>query len=270
MECNDPFVVALKSKGYSLVAYPKTSIRPLHIYEHTIKNTFKRIWIQSEAQPTSGFIKSLFSDKIHGAIGLSDGQGIDIDLRKTNSLSSTIAAKVLGSYFQDSAPSFDLAFANSSSVIFHIEEIVTTDADEISLRNWLNENQNELRDIYKEEIKKGNFFVATSLLRAKKMRMQFERKNTAELSVDVSKIKNLPVEAKLESAIEGSNYDKLVFETPDEGIVFGVKLVRLFFSDNGILTIDKKQDFSRVLAGTGSMELDFFTEMQDTGFIEVT
>jgi hypothetical protein len=258
MECNDPFVIALKSKGYSLVAYPKTSIRPLHVYEHTIKNAFKRIWIQSEAKPMSGFIKSLFSDKINGAIGLSDGQGIDIDLRKTNGLSSTIAAKILGSYFQDSAPSFDLAFENSSSVIFHLEEILTTDADEISLRNWLNDNQKELREIYREEIKKGNFFVATSLLRAKKMRMQFERKSTAELGVDMSKIKNLPVEAKLESKIEGSNYDKLVFETRDEGIVFGVKLVRLFFSDNDILTIDRKQDFSRVLGE--NMELNLFLQ----------
>jgi hypothetical protein len=266
-DCQDPFVKALKDKGYSLVAYPKTSIKPLHIYEHTVNKPFKRFFMESDAKPTSGFVKSMFTDNVSGAIGLSDGKGINIDLRKTGKINASLSAKIFGGYFQDAAPSFDMALENTKSVIFHIEEIITTDADEINLRNWLNDNQKELRAIYEPEIRKGNLFILTSLLRAKKVRMQIERKNQDKLGIDLKKIEQLPIQGELKLNSDTENNDQLVFESTDEGIVFGVRLVRLIFSGNGILTIDNKQDYVRVLGE--NMDLNYFSVVQDTNFIEV-
>ena len=266
LDCKDSFATALEAKGYSLVAYPKTSIKPLHVYEHTVDKPFKRVFVQSDAKPTSGFIKSLFSEKVEGAIGLNDGKGMNIDVRKTAKITTNIAAKILGSYFQDAAPSFSSALENTDSVIFHVEEIVTTDADELSLRNWLNDNQKELRANYVEGIEKGNFFIATSLLRAKKVKMQLERVNKAELGIDMKKIEKIPIEGELKFNTDSTNNDLLIFESENEGIVFGVKLVRLIFSKNGILTIDYKQDYTRVLGE--NMDLNYFSAVKSSTFID--
>jgi hypothetical protein len=266
MQCQDPFVKNLKDKGYDLVAYPKTSIKLLNIYEHTINNKIKRVFIKSDARPSSGFLKLLFTDNVSGAIGVSNGRGIDIELRKTGKVETKIATKILGNYFNDT-PSFDIALDNSETVVFHIEDITTTDADEIGLRNWLNNNQNELIPLFVEDIRKGNYFIATSLLKAKRVKMQIERLNKTSVGVDMNKIDKIPINGNLKFQLENSNNDQLIFNSEDEGIIFGVKLVRLTFSPKGILTIDNKQDFYRILGE--NLDLKYLSSSHDLNFIEI-
>lgn len=267
LNCKDPFATALKSRGYSLVSYPKTSIKPLHVYEHTVQNYFKRIFITSDAKPTSGLVTLLFSKNTEGTIGLNDGKGINIDIRKTAKIKAKTAAEILSNSFQDSAPSFSAAFENTDSVIFHIEDITTTDADELSLKNWLNNNQKELIATYTDDIKKGNLFIATSLLRAKKVKMQIERLNKAEVGIDIKKIEEIPIDGDLKLSSDNSNNDLLIFESDSEGIVFGIRLVRLIFSKKGVLTIDNKQDFDHLLDEDG-MDLNYYSAIQDSTFID--
>lgn len=267
MTCNDPFVNALKEKGYNLVAYPKTSISLLHVYEHTINHKLKRWFIESDARPLNGFLKTMFSENTQGAIGVSDGQGANIDLRKTNKIDTSIATQLMQQYFGDTAPNIDAAFENTANIVFNFQEITTTDADEIGLRNWLNKNQESLLSLHKTNIQSGNLFVAISLLKAQKVTMQVERRMQGAVSVDMNKLKESPIQGSFKLKTNTDTTDQLLFEGKDEDLVFGVKLVRLMFSSKGILTVDNRQDFQRVLGE--NLEMNYFTSLHESTFIDI-
>lgn len=84
--------------------------------------------------------------------------------------------------------------------------------------------------------------------------------------VDMKKIEKIPIEGELKFNTDSANNDLLIFESENEGIVFGVKLVRLIFSQKGILTIDNKQDYTRVLGE--NMDLNYFSTVQSSTFID--
>jgi len=261
--CNDPFVATLNEKGYHLVAYPKTSIKPLHVYQSVEERKFIRLFVKSDVKNTSGFLKEMFKNH-SGEIGIEYGEGIGIDTITSQKVKSEVSAKILTNYLNTLLPQekrmeenqVKALFANTEHVVFKIDEIKTIDANEIALRNWLNDNQNELRDIYKTDIESGTLYLATSLLKSSKVTLTCERSSTASIAADLANAFNLPLsEGNIKYEQESSNSDKIIY-TGTEGIIFGVKLVRLKFSPKGILTIDNRQDFNRVLGE--NIDADFY------------
>jgi len=255
MTCNDPFVEKLEEIGYRLITYPKTSIKALQIYESKTANKLIRLFVKSDLKHTSGNLKTMFKNH-SGEIGISIGEGIDIETRMTQKISANLGVGTISSFLKRiflkdkkvTEQEISAKFSNTQNVVFKINEIETIDADEIALRNWLNDNQKELRETHKDMIEKGTYYVATSLLKAKKIVMSFERKNEAELAAKFDDITQFPIAgASLKVKSENTKSDKLLFDSP-EGILIGIKFVRLIFSPKGILTTDNKQDFNRVLS----------------------
>jgi hypothetical protein len=264
INCQDPFVKSLKEKGYNLIGYPKTAIKILDLYKHKIDNKFTRIIFQSDVENVSN-LYTIFSDDVSELIGIREGKGSNIEWRKTQKIKMEFAAPIIAEYFPQIAPNVDTAFENTSSVTFHTEEILTIDVDQNGLKNWLLDNQKKLRLHYEDDIRKGNFFVAVSLLKAKKVNMQTERLNKAKVSVDMTKIPNIGL--KLD--VSNSSNDQLVFNSDSEGAVFGIKLARLMFSSKkNELTIDNRHDFYKVLGKEG-IDLDYFSSLNDNTFVEI-
>ncbi len=272
MSCNDPFVKELKDRGYHLVAYPKTSIKPLHVYQVMEESKLLRLFVKTDLKSTSGFLKDMF-DSPSGAIGVNLGNGIGLDTVTTQKVNGDISAKIMTNYLNTLLPAdkklpenqVKALFANTETVVFKIDEIKTVDVNEIALRNWLNDNQPKLRKIYEEDIKDGELYIATSLMKSTKISLTCERTSTASAAAEFANILNLPLaEGKLNIVTDNSQSDKLIY-AGKEGIVIGVKVVRLKFSDKGILTIDNKQDINRVLGH--NMETENF-ETSET-FIDI-
>ncbi len=253
-KCNDPFVGELKKKGYHLVAYPKTSIKPFHVYQRLSEKKIMRLFRKSTVRPMTGFLKDMFNER-GGEIGLSIGNGIDVETIISKKIKAEVSVKVLSDYINSllslskgtAIADVKTLFSNTKTVEFKIQEIETVDANEIELRNWLNHYQKHLMEIYNEDISEGSLYVATSLLKTKKISMSCERTNAAEAATQLDKIKKLPLNGKVSFKNENSTEDKLIYNSSDDGIVIGVKLVKLIFSEKGVLSIDNKQDFRRVL-----------------------
>jgi len=274
--CTEPFVKELKKKGYFLVSYPKTTIKPLHIYQSMRENKFMRLFAGTELKPMSGFLKEMFN-KPEGGIGLSKGTGIGIDMFETQKINSEASLEVLLKYFNTLLPKAQMQlenqqikalFKNTQTVVFKIEKIETFDTNEIDLRNWLNNNQSRLNVIYNEDIDKGTLYIATSLLKAKKITLTLERGATADAAADFANLLNLPITGKLKMLNENSNSDKLLYSNEEEGIIIGIRLVKLKYSEKGILTFDNKQDYKKVLnAEDMKIEPDYFISEDD--FVDI-
>jgi hypothetical protein len=273
--CTDPFVDELNSKGYHLLAYPKTSVKTLHVYQSTLQSKALRMFVKTDVKPMSGFIRDMFINP-EGGIGQSKGKGIGVDTVITQKINSEVSTSLITNYINSLLPDeekkiskqqINAMFSNTQSVVFKLENIETIDVNELALRNWLNANQNKLNKIYESDIKAGTLYVATSLLSPKKITMTLERNNSAKYAAEFADLLNLPLTAKLSHATENARNDKLLYDKPDKGMVIAIRLVRLQYSPKGILTFDNKQDFDRTLNHEQKLEPELFKT--DETFIDI-
>ncbi len=133
-KCNDPFVGELKKKGYHLVAYPKTSIKPFHVYQRLSEKKIMRLFRKSTVRPMTGFLKDMFNER-GGEIGLSIGNGIDVETIISKKIKAEVSVKVLSDYINSllslskgtAIADVKTLFSNTKTVEFKIQEIETVD-----------------------------------------------------------------------------------------------------------------------------------------------
>lgn len=277
MECTDPFVKKLRSKAYYMPAYKKTNIKKLDVYKTNIENKLTRLFLYPDLEPENGTVLDLF-DKPEGGIGTRRGEGETIDTIITEKHKTDISAKAIANYLNALLPQdkkkekkieenqIKAILSNTKTVVFKIDDIEVIDINQLALKDFLNNNQKRLKETFEEDIKDGRLYVLTSLLRSKKITMTLERNTTTQIAANIAQLMDLQVSGKFEHLSESSESDKLLYENPDEGLVIAIRLARLTYSQKGILTIDKNQDFKKVLDESSRIEPDYFET--DETFLE--
>jgi len=226
----------IKDKGYQPLGNPNQKIQPLFLYEKEKQGIFKNGVLRN----TNSNLNDLL---------INDYIAIKITEEKTPDIFSShkIEPKSVSNIFTSS----NIEIHNLKSVVLNFEKTTVTEVHLIELDSWLRQAKlNEKTPTYIEKLKQQLLYVVTSVLKAQKLIFKIERETEGKPSIKLTQTFH-----NLKHEVLNEKEEQITYENED-GFIFGVKLVRLKFSPKGILTIDNRQDFNRVLGE--NIDADFY------------